>query len=71
MSECPLVLVSGTCSEKIEQWRREYNYFRTHSSLNNLNLAEFARSHQLGPALRFSLVRIFAFIPQLRGSYIR
>ena len=43
--------------EKIEHWRHEYNHFRPRSSLNNLTLAEFARSHQKGPSLQFSLVR--------------
>jgi len=44
--------------EKIEHWRQEYNHFRPHSSLNNLTLAEFVRSHQKGSDLSFSLVRI-------------
>ncbi|EEP6392166.1 transposase, partial [Salmonella enterica subsp. enterica] len=33
---------------KLDNWRREYNRERTHSSLNNLTPAEFIRSLQKG-----------------------
>lgn len=32
--------------DKLDQWRREYNHERTHSSLNNMTPAEFIRSLQ-------------------------
>ena len=35
--------------EKIETWRKDYNTFRPHSSLNNLTPSEFARYHASDP----------------------
>ena len=32
--------------EKIESWRRDYNEFRPHSSLNNLTPKEFSAYHR-------------------------
>ena len=32
--------------EKLDNWRREYNHERTHSSLNDMTPAEFIRSLQ-------------------------
>ncbi|MFP1972636.1 integrase core domain-containing protein, partial [Lonsdalea quercina] len=32
--------------DKLDNWRREYNYERTHSSLNDMTPAEFIRSLQ-------------------------
>jgi putative transposase len=34
-------------TEKIEAWRREYNEYRPHSSLNNLTPAEFVDKYRL------------------------
>ena len=32
--------------QKIEQWRKEYNNYRPHSSLDNLTPAEYALKHE-------------------------
>lgn len=37
--------------EKLDNWRREYNHKRTHSSLNDMTPAEFNRSLQKGEGL--------------------
>jgi len=34
--------------EKLESWRRDYNDFRPHSSLDNMTPADFARSQLVG-----------------------
>ena len=36
-------------SEKIEEWRWEYNHFRPHSSLNDLSPQEFIKLHENMP----------------------
>ena len=33
-------------ADKIEAWRQEYNYYRTHSSLNDITPAEFIEAWQ-------------------------
>nr|WP_081908415.1 integrase core domain-containing protein [Buttiauxella agrestis] len=38
-------------ADKLERWRMEYNHERTHSSLNNIILAEFIRSIRKGERL--------------------
>ncbi|ECD1638614.1 transposase, partial [Salmonella enterica subsp. enterica serovar Enteritidis] len=37
--------------EKLDNWRREYNHERTHSSLNDMTRAEFIRSLRKDEAL--------------------
>ncbi|WP_232100146.1 MULTISPECIES: integrase core domain-containing protein [Lonsdalea] len=36
----------GDAQDKLDHWRREYNYERTHTSLNDMTPAEFIRSLQ-------------------------
>ncbi|EEI3458942.1 transposase, partial [Salmonella enterica subsp. salamae] len=38
------VLSLEDAQEKLDNWRREYNHERTHSSLNDMTPAEFIRS---------------------------
>ncbi len=40
--------------DKLDNWRREYNHERTHSSLNDMTPAEFIRSLRKDEALGFS-----------------
>jgi putative transposase len=42
--------------DKIETWRREYNEFRPHSSLDDLTPLQFMQQHQDAGNLHFSLV---------------
>ncbi|HBN5853797.1 MULTISPECIES: integrase core domain-containing protein, partial [Klebsiella pneumoniae complex] len=37
--------------DKLDNWRREYNHERTHSSLNDMTPAEFIRSLRKDEAL--------------------
>ncbi len=47
---------------KLDNWRREYNHERTHSSLNDMTPAEFIRSLQKDEDLRFSTVLNLALV---------
>jgi putative transposase len=51
MPEHSLVFSLEDAQDKLDNWRREYNHKRTHSSLNDMTPAEFIRILQKGEDL--------------------
>ncbi|EOH9038113.1 integrase core domain-containing protein (plasmid) [Klebsiella pneumoniae] len=46
-----LFIQQSHAQDKLDNWRREYNHERTHSSLNDMTPAEFIRSLRKDEAL--------------------